>query len=147
MPEAATPEFDPYALVSSPEFMKAVEAMSAHEKLHPRAPLDALLLVACEYLPLTFEEDGAAAKPTGYPAGVEWQRPHPDDGEADAFIAESETFIEALWAVADKYEIPLTNNEPRWQDGQYLREVGEFIHDVKEVVTRFPQEPQADITP
>lgn len=41
---------DPYAIVESESFKNAVKAMADHEKLHPRAPLDALLLTAWPYL-------------------------------------------------------------------------------------------------
>lgn len=68
-------------------------------------------------------------------------RPAPDDSEIDQIIAESETLTEALFHVADKYEAPVTNNEPRWKDGQYLRHVADFITDVKNQVTRFTPDP------
>lgn len=43
---------EPYRVVDSEWFKKAVEEMAQVEKLHPRAPLDALLLAACRHLPL-----------------------------------------------------------------------------------------------
>lgn len=132
-------ETDPYLIVSSSPFKAAVEAMAAHEKIHPRAPLDALLLVAWDHLPVAKAEVVAEEeKKTGYPAGVEWSRAWPDDTEADEAIAESETFLEALFEIASKYNIPVTNNEIRWQDGLFLRHVGDFIGDVQDAYARFP---------
>ncbi|TFD51980.1 hypothetical protein E3T46_07785 [Cryobacterium sp. Hh11] len=65
----------------------------------------------------------------------------PDDSEANEMIATSEDLPEALAAIATKYEVPVTNNETRWQDGQFLRHVGDFMHDVKAAFERFPQSP------
>lgn len=44
----------------------------------------------------------------------------------------SEQLNEALFDIADKYEAAVTNNEPRIQNGQQLRHVGDFIGDIKE---------------
>lgn len=45
---------------------------------------------------------------------------------------ESEFFatIHYLWVLAEVYELPLTNNSERIQDGVFLRELPEFMHDV-----------------
>jgi len=43
---------NPHSVVSSEWFQAAVAAMAATEKLHPRAPLDSLLLSACAEIPL-----------------------------------------------------------------------------------------------
>lgn len=43
---------NPHAVVSSEWFQAAVAAMASKEKLHPRAPLDSLLLSACAEIPL-----------------------------------------------------------------------------------------------
>lgn len=43
---------DPHSVVNSEWFQAAVVAMAATEKLHPRAPLDSLLLSACAEIPL-----------------------------------------------------------------------------------------------
>ncbi len=63
----------------------------------------------------------------------------PDDSEADIAIADADNLAEALWAIAEKYEVPVTNNMPRWQDGSYLRHIGEFIGDIKKAAAAFPQ--------
>lgn len=60
----------------------------------------------------------------------------PDDTEINASIAEEETVAGALFEIAEKYGADVTNNLPRWQDGVFLREVGEFIGDV---MTAFQQ--------
>lgn len=56
--------------------------------------------------------------------------PHPDDTEINATIAEEDSFAGALFEIAEKYGANVTNNEPRWQNGVFLREVGDFIADV-----------------
>ena len=66
-------------------------------------------------------------------------REAPDDSEADIAIADADNLAEALWAIAEKYEVPVTNNMPRWQDGSYLRHIGEFIGDIKKAAAAFPQ--------
>lgn len=73
--------------------------------------------------------------PSVTPAGA--TRPAPDDTEADDAIASAQDLTEALFEIAEKYEAPLTNNEPRWKDGVYLRHVGDFTADVKDQVARF----------
>jgi hypothetical protein len=130
---------DPYSIVESEPFKNAVTAMAAHEKLHPRATLDALLLTALEHIPME-----APPKPTGYPAGVDWSRPAPDDSEADEAIAEAGTLNEAIWEFMEKFDVPVTNNEVRWQDGQYLREAGNFIGEIRAIFARFPEETKLD---
>lgn len=64
--------------------------------------------------------------------------PAPDDSEVDEAIASADTLTEALFEIAEKYGANVTNNEPRWQDGVYLREVGDFIGDVIQAVRRHP---------
>lgn len=64
-------------------------------------------------------------------------RPAPDDSTADQTIAEATYLEEALFEIAEKYQTPVTNNEPRWKDGVYLREVGDFIGDILDAVKRF----------
>lgn len=61
----------------------------------------------------------------------------PDDSDHDEEIRGAADFTEALWAIAEKYDIPLTNNEPRWQNGEYLRSIGDFISDVKTAAERY----------
>ncbi|MEO3931353.1 hypothetical protein WMO79_00875 [Micrococcaceae bacterium Sec7.4] len=54
----------------------------------------------------------------------------PDDKETNEAIAAEDSFAGALFEIADKYGANVTNNYPRWQNGVFLREVGEFIADV-----------------
>ena len=61
----------------------------------------------------------------------------PDDAEVNALLADSEDLPEALGTIATKYEAQVTNNEPRWQDGHYLRHVGDFMRDVMAAFERF----------
>lgn len=61
----------------------------------------------------------------------------PDDSEADQVIAEAEDFREALWEIAEKYEVPVTNNLPRWQNGQFLRHSAEFMYEIEQAAKRF----------
>lgn len=71
---------------------------------------------------------------TGYVSPKEtW----PDDTEADAAIAEAETAAEGFWEIGEKYEIPATGNYPRWQEGVFLRSMGDFIEDCLAVSKRF----------
>lgn len=57
--------------------------------------------------------------------------PWPDDTEINAAIAQADSFAESLFEIAEKYGADVTNNEPRWQGNVFLREVGDFIADVK----------------
>ncbi|OHD14986.1 MAG: hypothetical protein A2Y38_25570 [Spirochaetes bacterium GWB1_59_5] len=61
----------------------------------------------------------------------------PDDREINKCIDEAESLNEALFEIADKYGADVTNNEERWQGGVFLREIGDFIDDVREVAERF----------
>lgn len=54
----------------------------------------------------------------------------PDDTDANEAIAAEDSFAGALFEIAEKYGANVTNNYPRWQNGVFLREVGEFIADV-----------------
>lgn len=65
------------------------------------------------------------------------QPPKPDDTELDELIDEAEDFAEAIWHIGEKYEVPLTNNYPRWQDGRYLRHCGDFYGDIMDAVDKF----------
>lgn len=69
----------------------------------------------------------------------EMNRSKPDDTEWDELIADSESIQEALAAIADKYGANVTNNEPRWQDGVYLRHLGDFFGDVMDAFSRFQE--------
>lgn len=62
----------------------------------------------------------------------------PDDSEADRDIAEAETFRDALWSIAEKYDAPLTNNAPGWNsEGRFCRMMPDFIVDVEKAMKRF----------
>lgn len=54
----------------------------------------------------------------------------PDDSDHDEAIHEATNFTEALWAISEKYDVPVTNNYPRWQEGQYLRLISDFIDEI-----------------
>lgn len=60
----------------------------------------------------------------------------PDDTDANEAIAEATSFEGALFEIAEKYGANVTNNMPRWQDGVFLREVGDFIGDIKEAAEK-----------
>lgn len=64
----------------------------------------------------------------------------PDTTEDDEAIAEATSFVEALFEIANKYAVPVTNNLPRWQNGIWLHEVGAFIGDIQEAARRFKEE-------
>lgn len=81
---------------------------------------------------------------------VKWVRKHtggagnfspretwPDDSACDEAIAEAETFGLAIWEIAEKYDVPLTNNSVRWQEGVFVRHITDFIEDVRRVHLRF----------
>lgn len=78
---------------------------------------------------------------TGY---VSPRETWPDDSGPDESIRRAESLAEALWEIAEKYDIPLTNNLPRWQEGVFLREVGDFIHDCMNAMSRFTVTPKED---
>lgn len=54
----------------------------------------------------------------------------PDDTEINAEIAGADSFAVALFEIAEKYGANVTNNYPRWQNGVFIREVGDFIGDI-----------------
>jgi hypothetical protein len=71
------------------------------------------------------------------PGGFAGPGEAPDDSESDKMIAEAESFNEAVWEIAEKYGVPITNNYPRWQNGQFLRASGEFLAEIKKAAERF----------
>lgn len=75
------------------------------------------------------------------------RKPKPDDSEYDELIADSESIQEALAAIADKYGADVTNNEPRWQDGVYLRHLGDFMGDVLDAFKRFSKPIESEKLP
>lgn len=56
---------------------------------------------------------------------------HPDDTVINGCIEEAECFADAMFEIAEKYGANVTNNMDRWQDGVFVRHVGEFIGDTK----------------
>ena len=64
----------------------------------------------------------------------------PDDTEVNQEITKAEDLGEAIWALGDKYNIPLTNNSERWENGVFLRHVGDFREDVESIMNRFLHE-------
>lgn len=61
----------------------------------------------------------------------------PDDSDVDRAMAEAESLPEAIFELIEKYEIPVTGNYPRWQDGQFIRDVGDFNTDFLAIAGRF----------
>lgn len=61
----------------------------------------------------------------------------PDDSEINLELREAESFADFIFILADKYGIPVTNNEERWQDGQFLREIGEFTGELVAGVEKY----------
>lgn len=60
----------------------------------------------------------------------------PDDRKYNEEILEAESFTEALWVIAEKYDVPVTGNYPRTQNDQYLRHIGDFISDITAAAKR-----------
>lgn len=71
---------------------------------------------------------------TGY---VSPRETWPDDAEIDEAIAEAETLNEAMFEIAEKFDVPLTNSLPRWQEGRFVRQAGDFLEDVYDAFDRF----------
>lgn len=63
----------------------------------------------------------------------------PDAAKVNALIAEAEDLRGALWEIGEKYGCACTNNAPRWQNGVYLRCIGDFCEDVEAAAARFLQ--------
>lgn len=62
-----------------------------------------------------------------------------DDNEPNARIADAENLFEALVEIGDKYGAGITGNEPRYQDGRWLRDLSEFVGDIEAAYERFPK--------
>lgn len=80
-------------------------------------------------------------------SGRTWRSPKeswPDDTDWDESIAEAERFSEAAFAIAEKYGAAITNDEERWQDGEFLRDVCDFQNDVQAAAERFLVRPAVD---
>jgi hypothetical protein len=76
-------------------------------------------------------------KHTGSTGYVSPRETWPDDTDCNEAIAEAPTVQEAFWEIAEKYDVPVTGNMPRWQEGQFLRQAGDFIGDCMAVMGRF----------
>lgn len=61
----------------------------------------------------------------------------PDDTEINQAIEEAESFNEAVCEIAEKYDVPVTGNMERWQDGVFVRHAAEFTNDLHRVADRF----------
>ena len=69
----------------------------------------------------------------------------PDDSEINTDISNATSLMSALWLISEKYDINLTNNEPRWQDGVYLRHIADFLTDVVDAAVKFdPKNPHGN---
>lgn len=64
----------------------------------------------------------------------------PDDTEANEAIRTAATFSSALCEIVEKYDIPITNNTEHWQDGVYLRELPDFMEDIRDAALKFKDE-------
>lgn len=71
---------------------------------------------------------------TGY---VSPRETWPDDTDINEAIAEAETLREAMFEIAEKFEVPVSNNLPRWQEGRFVRHVGDFLEDIYVAFDRF----------
>lgn len=71
------------------------------------------------------------------PGAVALPDTRPDDSEYREELDDAESFSAAMFAIADLYGMNLTNNSERWQDGVFLREIGDFIGDVRSVAEKF----------
>lgn len=69
------------------------------------------------------------------PAPVDLYFLKPDYEAASASDPEDE-FGEMIWDVMGEYDVPVTNNEMRWQDGRWLREAGAFVGHIKDAVAK-----------
>jgi len=61
----------------------------------------------------------------------------PDDSDVNSALADAESLPEAIFELIEKYEIPVTGNYPRWQDGQFIRHIGDFNSDFLAIADRF----------
>lgn len=52
-------------------------------------------------------------------------------------LDEIDSFNEGLFLISSVYNLPFTNNMPRWQNGEYLHEIGDFISDIHKLVEKF----------
>lgn len=60
----------------------------------------------------------------------------PDDRKLYEELYAAESFNEAIFVLAELYDIPVTNNEERWQDGHFVREIGDLVDDIHYLVKK-----------
>lgn len=80
-----------------------------------------------------------STKQETHPGIVSPRETWPDDSDSDEAITEASSLPEALWEIAEKYEVPLTNNLPRWQQGQFLRPAGGLHRGCTQGSRKIPQ--------
>jgi hypothetical protein len=66
------------------------------------------------------------------PQGPAPREAAPDDFDFECYLNDAQDFGEAVAVLIDKYDIAVTNNEPRWQGGVYLRHMGDLMSDIIE---------------
>jgi hypothetical protein len=64
------------------------------------------------------------------PQGPAPRETAPDDFDHQCYLNDAQDFGEAVAEIIDKYDIAVTNNEPRWQGGVYLRHMGDLMQDI-----------------
>ena len=71
-----------------------------------------------------------------HPGAVAPAKTWPDDTEINQAIADAEDFGEAIWEIAEKYDVQLTNNMERWVDGVFVRHCGDFIQEIRDAAEK-----------
>lgn len=99
---------------------------------HSRQDIPAMV---AEIRRLRAQVDSFTNKTVSTPANAD-----PDDTDADLAIEEAEDFLDAALELGDKWDVPYTNNYPRWQNGQFLRHMGDWLKDVRKVAKRYHEE-------
>jgi hypothetical protein len=59
-----------------------------------------------------------------------------DWADAEEEAGDEDLLWHYLWVVSEVYDVPLTNNYPRTQDGRDLRMVFDYMRDVREAFVR-----------
>lgn len=67
--------------------------------------------------------------PAPAPVDLYFLRP---DYDASADPDPEDQYAEMIWEVMGEYDVPVTNNETRWQDGRWLREAGAFTGHIRQ---------------
>lgn len=116
---------------------------------HPIVVLGAGL-GAIEKMPVVIRDAGLTELAPGtVTCGTQRRVPAPvapillEELERGDTIAEAESFEEALFAIAEKYDLPLTNNEPRFENGVYLRPIGDFVEDIRRAIMKHQNKEEA----